>query len=233
MTQILVTGANGQLGSELKHIYEKGLYNFEKAIHFEFTDVNSLDLSNSTFLKKYIDDHSFDFIINCAAYTNVDLAESEEEKATEINATCVQNIVESLKNSQTKFIHISTDYVFDGNSYIPYTEDMPANPYSVYGHSKLQGEKIALDHDHTIIIRTSWLYSVFGKNFPKTIHRLSKEKESLNVVFDQVGTPTYAFDLALAIMKIMDQSIGKNHFEISSRYSGSIVQRFPKACCRG
>jgi len=213
MINILVTGAKGQLGSELQHIYKTGLYTYSKAVNFEFTDIDTLDLSNSVFLKKFIQDHSFDYIVNCAAYTNVDLAESEKEKAYEINNASVKNIVESIKNSGTKFIHISTDYVFDGNNYIPYTEEMPTSPTSVYGNSKIEGEKSALEHKNTIIIRTSWLYSSFGKNFAKTIHTLCKQKESLNVVFDQIGTPTYAFDLAVAIMKIIDQTSQENTFQ--------------------
>ena len=212
MINILVTGANGQLGSELKNIYKKELFKFEQAVNFFFTDIDSLDLTNSIFLKKFIQDHSFDYIINCAAYTNVDLAETEQEKAIEINSTCVKNIVDSIKNRDCKLIHISTDYVFDGNGFMPYKEDMPTNPQSVYGKSKLDGEKQALNCEDSIIIRTSWLYSSYGKNFAKTIHRLCKEKESLNVIFDQVGTPTYAQDLALAILQIISQSAYENHF---------------------
>ncbi|PLX13174.1 MAG: dTDP-4-dehydrorhamnose reductase [Marinilabiliales bacterium] len=212
MISILVTGANGQLGSELKHIYKKALYKFDKPINFEFTDIETLDLSNLIFLKKFIQDHSFDFIINCAAYTNVDLAESDKDSAIKINSTCVKNIVDSIEKSHTKFIHISTDYVFDGNNHLPYTEEMPTSPTSVYGSSKLEGERIALKHDKTIVIRTSWLYSTFKNNFAKTIHKLSKEKESLSVVYDQIGTPTYAFDLAIAIFQIVDQSIRENNF---------------------
>lgn len=212
MINILVTGANGQLGSELKSIYKNKIFKFDKPVNFIFTDIDTLDISNSVLLKKFFGDHSFDYIINCAAYTNVDLAETETEKAYNINATCVKNIVESIKNQNAKFIHISTDYVFDGNSHIPYTEDMQTNPQSVYGNSKLDGEKYALEFENTIIIRTSWLYSSYGKNFAKSIHKLCKEKESLNVVFDQVGTPTYAYDLANTILQIVKQSIAENTF---------------------
>lgn len=212
MVNILVTGANGQLGSELKNIYNKESFQFEKQLNFVFTDIDTLDISNSIFLKKFLEGHSFDYVINCAAYTNVDLAETEKEKAYSVNATCVKNIVESIKNQHSKFIHVSTDYVFDGNSYIPYKESMETNPQSVYGRSKLDGEKHALSYKDAMVIRTSWLYSSFGKNFAKTIYKLCKEKESLNVVFDQVGTPTYAHDLAIAILHIVKQSISDNRF---------------------
>ncbi|MCK5029451.1 MAG: dTDP-4-dehydrorhamnose reductase [Bacteroidales bacterium] len=212
MINILVTGANGQLGSELKSIYNNNIDTFKKPVSIEFTDIETLDLSNSIFLKKFLEDHSFDFIINCAAYTNVDLAETEKEKAFEINASCVKNIVESIKGKKTKLIHISTDYIFDGESHIPYTEDMPTNPQSVYGNTKLEGEKYALKHSNSLVIRTSWLYSSFGKNFAKTIYKLCKEREELNVVFDQIGTPTYAADLANSILQIVNQSINENRF---------------------
>ncbi len=212
MINILVTGANGQLGSELKSIYKNETFKFNKPVNYIFTDIDTLDISNSVILKKFFQDHSFDYVINCAAYTNVDLAEKEKEKAYNVNATCVKNIVESIKDKNTKFIHISTDYVFDGNSHIPYTEDMQTNPQSVYGSSKLDGEKYALESENTIVIRTSWLYSSYGKNFAKSIHKLCKERESLNVVFDQVGTPTYAYDLANSILQIIKQSITENIF---------------------
>ncbi len=212
MINILVTGANGQLGSELKSIYKNEGIKLGKSVNFIFTDIDTLDISNSIFLKKFFQDHSFDYVINCAAYTNVDLAEKEKEKAYNVNATCVKNIVESIKDQNTRFIHISTDYVFDGNSHIPYTENMQTNPQSVYGNSKLDGEKYALEFENAIVIRTSWLYSSYGNNFAKTIHKLCKERESLNVVFDQVGTPTYAYDLAKAILQIIKQTENENRF---------------------
>lgn len=215
MINILVTGANGQLGSELKKIYNNGIFNLDKSLNFIFTDIDTLDISNTIFLKKFFQDHVFDFVINCAAYTNVDLAETEKEKAYNVNATCVKNIIETIKAtkiSTTKFIHISTDYVFDGRNHVPYTENMQTNPQSVYGNSKLEGEIFALQYKNSMVIRTSWLYSSYGKNFVKTIYKLCKERESLNVVFDQIGTPTYAFDLAYAIFQIIKHSVNDNHF---------------------
>ena len=212
MINILVTGASGQLGSELKTIYKNDLFNLGESANFIFTDIDTLDLTNIIFIKKYLEDHYFDFIINCAAYTNVDSAEKEEEKAHLVNSLCVDNIIYSIKGLDTKLIHVSTDYVFDGNSNVPYSEDMPTNPQSIYGKSKLDGEKFALSFKNSVVIRTSWLYSSFGKNFAKTINNLCKEKEELKVVFDQIGTPTYAFDLAMAIMHIIKQSETENIF---------------------
>lgn len=211
MINILVTGSNGQLGSELKDLINNNYIDLNKIVNISFTDIDTLDLTDLSSLKKYIQDNSFDYIVNCAAYTDVGKAESEKEMAFKINSECVNNIVKSI-NKEAKLIHVSTDYVFDGNSYIPYTEDMPTSPQSVYGESKKQGEEYALEFDKSIIIRTSWLYSSFGKNFAKTIHKLCKEKDELNVIFDQIGTPTYANDLAKAIFQIIDQSINKNHF---------------------
>jgi dTDP-4-dehydrorhamnose reductase len=213
MINILVTGANGQLGSEIQEANKKYNQMGEKQVYFIFTDIDTLDISNSVSIKNFFQHNTIDYVINCAAYTNVDLAEKEVEKAYEINAQCVENIISAIKPYHIKFIHISTDYVFDGKSYIPYTEDMPENPNSVYGKSKLEGEKIALNYHETIIIRTSWLYSSFGKNFAKTIHQLCNQREELNVVFDQVGTPTYARDLAFAIFKIIEQSEINNNFK--------------------
>ena len=213
MINILVTGANGQLGSELKELNKKYTQIGNKTANFIFTDIDTLDISNSVFLKKFFQDKKIDYVINCAAYTNVDLAEEEAEKAYEINARCVEHIVQAIAPFHIKFIHISTDYVFNGHSHIPYTEEMPESPDSVYGQSKLEGEKIALNYPETIVIRTSWLYSSFGKNFAKTIHTLCNQREELNVVFDQIGTPTYARDLAFAIFKIIEHSVINNNFK--------------------
>ncbi len=206
MAIILVTGAAGQLGNELK-VVSKNFYGYD----FIFTDLDTLDLSNKEQTADYIKINRPDWIVNCAAFNLVDKAQSEPETAIEVNVTAVKNIVESIKGSEARFIHISTDYVYDGLANVPYNESVPANPASEYGKSKLAGEKYALQHHAAMIIRTSWLYSSFGNNFVKTIIRNSKEKESLKVVFDQTGTPTYAADLATAVMSIISGVI-RNQF---------------------
>jgi len=198
MADILITGANGQLGNEIRKISEK-YYGYD----FVFTDIDTLNLTNKTQVNDFILKTSPDWIINCAAYNFVDKAESETENAFMVNAESVKNIAESVKGTDCKFIHISSDYVFDGKSNLPYTEDSPVNPLSVYGKSKLAGEEFALSHNRTMIIRTSWLYSSFGHNFVRTILKKSRETDSLRVVFDQTGTPTYAADLAEAIIEIV------------------------------
>ncbi|HPR72836.1 MAG TPA: dTDP-4-dehydrorhamnose reductase [Bacteroidales bacterium] len=198
MADILITGANGQLGNEIRKISEK-YYGYD----FVFTDIDTLNLTNKTQVNDFILNTSPDWIINCAAYNFVDKAESETENAFMVNAESVKHIAESVKGTDCKFIHISSDYVFDGKSNLPYTEDSPVNPLSVYGKSKLAGEEFALSHNRTMIIRTSWLYSSFGHNFVRTILKKSRETDSLRVVFDQTGTPTYAADLAEAIIEIV------------------------------
>ncbi|MGL4908725.1 MAG: dTDP-4-dehydrorhamnose reductase [Bacteroidales bacterium] len=197
---ILITGANGQLGSALK----KCTINKPSNANFLFTDLAELDITKPTQLNDYCTSNKVQFIVNCAAYTAVDKAESDKETAYLLNTKAVENLVSAAQNSGAYFIHISTDYVFDGKSYKPYTEDDPVNPQSVYGLSKLQGEQKALHYKQSMIIRTAWLYSEFGVNFAKTMLRLGKEKSELNVVFDQVGTPTNANDLAAAIVQIID-----------------------------
>jgi dTDP-4-dehydrorhamnose reductase len=198
MAVILITGAKGQLGNELK-VVSKNYYGYD----FIYTDIETLDLSNALQTNEFIKDSRPDWIINCAAYNFVDKAESEPEAAISANATSVKNLTEAIKNSECRFIHISTDYVYDGASNVPYSESSLPNPLSAYGRSKLAGEKFALLHHGSMVIRTSWLYSSFGNNFVKTILRHGKEKDSLRVVFDQTGTPTYAADLAGAIMQIV------------------------------
>jgi dTDP-4-dehydrorhamnose reductase len=210
MAQILITGANGQLGNELRTV-SKNYYGYD----FVFTDLETLDISNQQQTEEYIRKSRPDWIINCAAYNLVDKAESEPEAALLINGTAVKNITEVISGTECKFIHISTDYVYEGNSNTPYTENTPASPLSAYGRSKLAGEKHALLHSGSMIIRTSWLYSSFGNNFVKTILRHAKEKESLRVVVDQTGTPTYAADLAAAIMNIVSGVI-RNQFVLNS-----------------
>jgi dTDP-4-dehydrorhamnose reductase len=210
MAIILVTGANGQLGNELQ-LVSKSFYGYD----FIFTDIDSLDITSSDHTSAYITDLRPDWIINCAAYTNVDKAESEPDQALLINGTAVRNITEAIRGSECRFIQVSTDYVYDGNSNMPYNESVSVNPQSAYGRSKLEGEKYALHHQGSMIIRTSWLYSSFGKNFVKTILRNGAEKASLNVVFDQTGSPTYAADLAGAIMSIVSGVI-RNQFAMNS-----------------
>jgi dTDP-4-dehydrorhamnose reductase len=198
MITILVTGSMGQLGNEL-FIASKSYYGYE----FIFTDVDKLDITDPLQTGKFIKSEKPDWIINCAAYTAVDKAESEKERAFLINSSGVENIVNAIKGTECKLIHISTDYVYNGKSNIPYSETDGTDPASIYGKSKLSGEKHALLHPESLIIRTSWLYSSFGNNFVKTILKLSREREFLKVVFDQVGTPTYAADLATAILSII------------------------------
>lgn len=198
MAVILITGANGQLGNELK-VVSKNFYGYD----FIFTDIDTLNLANAEETSEFIKKNRPDWIINCAAYNLVDKAESEPDVAMLVNGTAVNNITEVIRGSECKFIHISSDYVYDGLSNVPCNENMPANPLSAYGRSKLAGEKYALLHQGSMIIRTSWLYSSFGNNFVKTILKHGAEKESLRVVFDQTGTPTYANDLAGAILSIV------------------------------
>lgn len=197
--QILITGANGQLGSEMRRL---GAVSPNEYI---FTDVAELDITDKAAVLAFTQQNKIDVIVNCAAYTNVDKAEDDEATAELINATAVRNLAEAAKAVDATLFHISTDYVFGAEGNTPRTEDMSTNPLGVYGTTKLHGEQaIAEVGAKAIIIRTAWLYSEFGNNFLKTMLRLTKEKESLNVVFDQVGTPTYAGDLALAIFSIIE-----------------------------
>jgi dTDP-4-dehydrorhamnose reductase len=210
MAIILITGANGQLGSELK-VVSKNFYGYD----FIFTDSDTLDITNQEKTTDFIKLSGPDWIINCAAYNLVDKAESEPDKAMLINGTGVKNITEVIRGSECRFIQISSDYIYDGKSNVPYNEYSQPNPLSAYGRSKLAGEKFALLHSGSMIIRTSWLYSSFGSNFVKTILGNAREKESLQVVFDQTGSPTYAADLAEAIMKIVSGVI-RNQFALNA-----------------
>lgn len=200
---ILVTGANGQLGREMQAVSA----NFP-VYNFLFVTREELPIDNIEAVTKYFETHSIDVCVNCAAYTAVDKAESEEGKAFAINAEAVGNLATLCKEKEALFIHISTDYVFDGTATSPYREDSIVNPINVYGASKLKGEQLATQNDPTaIIIRTSWVYSSFGNNFVKTMQRLMKERDSINVVSDQQGCPTYAADLAFAIMNIISGTV--------------------------
>ena len=198
---ILVTGANGQLGNEMR-IVSKG-----SSDSYIFTDVDELDITNRDAVMRFMKENKIEVVVNCAAYTNVDKAEDDETTAELINAKAVEYLAEACKSNNATLIHISTDYVFGGNDgNTPRTEDEPVNPTGAYGRTKLHGEeaieKVGCNH---IIIRTAWLYSEFGNNFVKTMRKLTAERDSLKVVFDQVGTPTYALDLAKTIEKFIEE----------------------------
>ncbi|MCT7520058.1 dTDP-4-dehydrorhamnose reductase [Aliarcobacter cryaerophilus] len=198
---ILVTGSMGQLGSEIKELASKYSYNFF------FTDRNNIDITSKDDIRNFCQTNNINVIINCAAYTAVDKAESDEVNADLINRKAVKKLSIVAKELNIKLIHISTDYVFDGKNFKPYCEEFQTNPQGVYGKTKLDGEleMINVNPLNSIIIRTSWVYSYYGNNFVKTMLRLGKEKEELGVIFDQVGTPTYAKDLAKTILDIVPQ----------------------------
>jgi dTDP-4-dehydrorhamnose reductase len=201
---ILVTGANGQLGSELSVLSAS----FPQ-YHFLFTTREELSVADEASVKKYFAENNIDCCINCAAYTAVDNAEKERDAAFAANASAAGYLATACKESNALLIHFSTDYVFAGDSDIRYTEEDATAPLNYYGETKLEGEKAALKNNNaTIVIRTSWVYSSFGKNFVKTMIRLMTEKESIGVVNDQIGSPTYAADLAAAVMQIVS---GENH----------------------
>jgi dTDP-4-dehydrorhamnose reductase len=211
MTTILITGSHGQLGNEMQ----------KAAIHYPnfnyiYTDVEDLDICNKTALDSFVKANSVDIIVNCAAYTAVDKAEDDAELCFKINAEAVRNIGEVATANKIKVVHVSTDYVFDGTSYLPYVEDQMVCPATVYGKSKLAGEEALLETcSQAVIIRTAWLYSSFGNNFVKTMIKLGTERDTLNVIFDQVGSPTYAADLADVILKVISNenfSPGIYHF---------------------
>lgn len=201
ITTILVTGANGQLGKEIQ--VAAAAY---PQFNFLFAGKEELSIDKKESIDNYFNLHNIDFCINCAAYTAVDKAETEKELAFAINAEAVGHLAVACKAADAGFIHISTDYVFDGTGTAPYKSTDLTNPVSVYGKSKLLGEELALaNHPDAIIIRTSWVFSSFANNFVKTILRLMKERDSINVVSDQFGCPTYAADLAQAILQIIQQ----------------------------
>ena len=199
MTTILITGSNGQLGNEMQ----------QAAVRFPdfkyiYTDVAELDICDKSALDAFVKANSVNVIVNCAAYTAVDKAEDDVELCYKINRDAVRNIAEVATENKVKVVHVSTDYVFDGTNYLPYTEDMPVCPATVYGKSKLEGEQALLENcKESVILRTAWLYSSFGNNFVKTMMKLGTERDSLGVIFDQVGTPTYAADLADAILQLL------------------------------
>lgn len=197
--RILVTGANGQLGRQMR------ILGAVSPNEYIFTDIEELDITNAEAVDAFVVEQGVQIIVNCAAYTNVDRAEDDEATAELINAEAVRNLAKAAKRVDATLFHISTDYVFGGEGNTPRREDMPLNPLGAYGRTKLHGEQaVAQEGCKAIIIRTAWLYSEYGNNFLKTMLRLTKEKPTLNVVFDQVGTPTYAGDLALTIFSIIE-----------------------------
>lgn len=207
---ILVTGCNGQLGNEIQ-LLEK---NYPQYTFFN-TDVQELDITDTNAIEKFVEDNHIDGIINCAAYTAVDKAESDEALCTKLNAEAPAYLANAIEKQGGWMIHVSTDYVFNGTNHIPYTEECETQPCGVYGKTKLVGEFNVLKFcKRAVIIRTAWLYSTFGNNFVKTMLKLGKEREALNVVFDQIGTPTYAADLAHTIMQVIEKGIipGTYHF---------------------
>jgi dTDP-4-dehydrorhamnose reductase len=212
MDKILVTGANGQLGSEIKFLARDYPYNFI------FTDVKELDIADENGVQTFFEKNSFEIIINCAAYTAVDLAESNPETAYQINHKAIGLLASLAKRERLKMIHISTDYVFDGKGYRPYSVDSPTNPSSIYGKSKAAGEEEMnkISPDNSIIIRTSWVYSSYGNNFVKTMIRLGSEKSTITVIDDQIGSPTYARDLATCIFELLPklnwEGVRTHHF---------------------
>ena len=198
---ILVTGSKGQLGSEIKELSSQ-----YPQYNFYFTDIEELNICKKEEIDTYFNDHEIDVLINCAAYTAVDQCETEKKKARELNVLAVKNLALACSAKNVSIVHISTDYVYDGKNHIPYKETDFTNPESYYGQTKLEGENMLEEFANTaIIIRTSWLYSSFGKNFVKTMLKYGQERDELKVVFDQIGTPTYAADLAEIILKNIHQ----------------------------
>jgi len=221
MAVILITGAKGQLGNEIR-IASKKFFGH----NFIFTDVDTLDITDGEKTQGFVNASRPDWIINCAAYNAVDKAETDFENARMVNGLAVKNIVSVIRDSPCRLIHVSTDYVFDGKSSVPYRESDPVKPISAYGRSKHEGEKYALLHPYSLVLRTSWLYSSFGANFVKTILRLSGEKDVIKVVNDQVGSPTYAADLAHAILQII---AGVNNQQIA--FSAGIYHYSNEGSC--
>ena len=200
--KIIITGSNGQLGNEMRVLSDKNNQH-----SFIFTDVAELDITNENAVADFLEKNKADFLVNCAAYTDVNKAETDIEKARLINGIAPGILAKNCEKYNTKFIHISTDYVFDGKTYTPYQETDKPSPESAYGLTKLDGENAITEvSDNYVIIRTAWLYSGFGKNFVKTMVTLGKTKPEINVVFDQIGTPTYAADLANAILTIINKT---------------------------
>jgi len=215
--KILVTGANGQLGSELN----------EQSVYFPdwkflFTDVDSLDITDGKMVEAYFNDNRPDFIINCAAYTAVDKAENDPLSAEKINSLAPGFLAKAARRHQAGLIHISTDYVYSGESFTPYIETDPVSPFTVYGKTKLTGERLCIaENPDSVILRTSWLYSFYGNNFVKTMLHAGEMNRRLKVVFDQTGTPTWASDLAGAILKIAEKFVVNRKYFVPGIYNFS------------
>lgn len=209
---ILITGANGQLGNEMRTLAPQ----HPEHTYF-WTDVQELDICNQQAVQAFVADHHIHLIVNCAAYTAVDKAEDDAELADRLNRLAPGYLAQAANDNGAGIIHVSTDYVFDGTAYLPYTEDITPCPNTVYGRTKLGGEQEVMQHcPNAMIIRTAWLYSPFGNNFVKTMLRLGRERQSLGVVFDQIGTPTYARDLAAAIYAAIEQDIRPGIYHYSN-----------------
>jgi len=221
--RILVTGKNGQLGKSINKIVNtgNGKNNYQQDNEFIFVGREEIDLSSESDINRYFDSNNkFDIIINCAAYTAVDKAEKEQELANQVNHLAVKQLANIANEQKAKLVHVSTDYVFDGAGGKPYKETDKTNPINVYGKTKLAGEKAlqAIMLTNAIIIRTSWVYSEYGNNFVKTMLNLGKERDELNVVSDQIGSPTYATDLAETILKIIDNKNYQNKEQLTEIY---------------
>lgn len=214
MAKVLITGSNGQLGSEIKQIAGK----FPE-LEFAFTDVAELDITNPDKVSAFFEVFRPEFLVNCAAYTAVDKAETDLETATLLNATAVGILASEAAKVKSKVIHVSTDYVFDGKGPRPYKEDNMVDPQSAYGRTKLDGEIQCLRNNNaSMVIRTSWLYSAFGNNFVKTMLRLGNERAEIGVIADQIGSPTNAADLALAILTIISSDVSRTKSFIPGIY---------------
>ena len=208
---ILVTGANGQLGNEMQVLARENLQHT-----YFFTDVQELDICDEQAVYAYVSEHKIDIIVNCAAYTAVDKAEDNVELCDKLNNIAPGYLARAAQANGAAMIQVSTDYVFDGTAHIPYTEEEPTCPASVYGSTKLAGEQNLMDHcEKAMVIRTAWLYSIYGNNFVKTMIRLGQERDSLGVIFDQIGTPTYANDLAQAIFAAINKGVVRGIYHFS------------------
>lgn len=209
---ILITGANGQLGNEMRVLAGENA-----GYTYFFTDVQELDICNEQAILAFVTEHQIDVIVNCAAYTAVDNAEDNRELCDRLNNIAPGYLARAAQSRGAAMIQVSTDYVFDGTAHTPYTEEAPTCPASVYGFTKLAGEQSVMEHcERAIVIRTAWLYSIYGNNFVKTMIRLGRERESLGVIFDQIGTPTYANDLAQAIYAAINRGIVRGIYHFSN-----------------